>query len=134
MVNKLDKDLLKFENRNDDWLAKQKHEESLISPWDIDEGHKLKAIHNQNCEARYIKLDHEKKHKKYLEHNASNDIDIQKSIIKMFLLPVFVVMGGILVFGLLSLIINVRGNIFGLIPLLIVVIACALFSVGKRRK
>ena len=61
----MDKDLLKFENRSDDWLAKQKKEESYVSAWDFDEGKKIKEYHQDNCEATQIKQQHEYRHQMY---------------------------------------------------------------------
>ena len=40
-------DLKKFENREDDWLAKQRRLESRISPWDLDDARKLKNEHEK---------------------------------------------------------------------------------------
>ena len=61
----VNKDLEAFENRSDDWLAKERRREELVSAWDFDEGYKLKKEHIQDCEARKIKEDHEIKHEYY---------------------------------------------------------------------
>ncbi|MDO4501082.1 MAG: hypothetical protein Q4B60_07420 [Erysipelotrichaceae bacterium] len=40
------KDELKvFENRNDDWLAKERTYEAKVSAWDLDEGKRIKEEH-----------------------------------------------------------------------------------------
>lgn len=59
----MDKDLKQFENRSDDWLAKERKEEDKVSAWDFDEGKKIKEFHEENCEARQIKERHEQIHK-----------------------------------------------------------------------
>ena len=58
----MNKDLEQFENRSDDWLAKQRSIENKTSAWDIDEGKKIKQHHEENCEAREIKERHERIH------------------------------------------------------------------------
>lgn len=58
----MDKDLKQFENRSDDWLAKERQEENKVSAWDFDEGKKIKEYHEKNCEAREIKERHEQIH------------------------------------------------------------------------
>lgn len=58
----MNKDLKHFENRSDDWLAKQREKENTVSAWDIDEGKKIKYNHEENCEAKEIKERHEKIH------------------------------------------------------------------------
>lgn len=54
-----------LENKNDDWLSEQKKAESKISPWDLDEGKKIRESHVDNCEAKFIKERHEQAHKAY---------------------------------------------------------------------
>lgn len=58
----MNKDLEQFENRSDDWLAKERKHESRVSAWDFDEGKELKEEHEENCEAREIKERHEQIH------------------------------------------------------------------------
>ena len=61
----MNKDLEVFENRSDDWLAKERKYEATISAWDLDEGKKLRAEHEEDCEAREIKRSHELRHQAY---------------------------------------------------------------------
>lgn len=61
----MNKDLEVFENRHDDWLAKERKYESTVSAWDLDEGKKLRAEHEEDCEAREIKRSHELRHQAY---------------------------------------------------------------------
>ena len=51
-----------FEDRENDWLAKQMKEERKIKNKTMTD---LGAIHDRNCEAREIKTAHEKAHSKY---------------------------------------------------------------------
>ncbi len=48
----MQKDLEKFENRSDDWLAKQRAHEARVSAWDLDD-------------ARKLKIEHETRHQEY---------------------------------------------------------------------
>ena len=61
----MNKDLEVFENRSDDWLAKERKYEATVSAWDLDEGKKLRAEHEEDCEAREIKRSHELRHQAY---------------------------------------------------------------------
>ena len=58
-------ELQAFENRSDDWLAKERAYEDSVSAWDFDEGRKVKIEHIENCEAKEIKENHERIHKAY---------------------------------------------------------------------
>lgn len=58
----MNKDLERFENRSDDWLAKQRKSENRVSAWDFDEGKRIKEVHEENCEAKEIKERHERIH------------------------------------------------------------------------
>ena len=60
----MSKGLEQFENRDDDWLAKERKEEDKVSAWDFDEGKKIKEFHADNCEAKEIKETHERIHAK----------------------------------------------------------------------
>ena len=40
----MNKDLEQFENRSDDWLAKQRNMENKTSAWDIDEGKSMFGV------------------------------------------------------------------------------------------
>ena len=63
-------DLEVFENRRDDWLAKERAYEETVSVWDFDEGKKIKAAHQKNCDSYSLKREHELKHQSYnVTHN-----------------------------------------------------------------
>lgn len=54
-------DLQQFENRSDDWLAKQRKYEENVSAWDLDEGRKIKEEHARihaayNKDQEYLKM------------------------------------------------------------------------------
>ena len=68
----MNKDLERFENRSDDWLAKQKKIEDNVSAWDFDEGKKIKETHEKNCEAKEIKERHEKIHSGQIKSRKKN--------------------------------------------------------------
>ena len=136
----VNKELEAFENRSDDWLAKERKREELISAWDLDEGHKLKEEHRENCEAYEIKKNHEIKHSRYNElnkislnaNNQFHDLEPQK-IVKVFV-PVFVSMLLIIFIGIFiaSGIINV-GEMGLAIPIIIIILLANLLP-SKRRK
>ena len=72
----MNKDLEQFENRSDDWLAKQRNIENKTSAWDIDEGKRIKEIHEENCEAKEIKERHEKIHSGQIRPRKKNGASI----------------------------------------------------------
>lgn len=136
----MNKDLEAFENRSDDWLAKERRREELVSAWDFDEGYKLKNEHSRNCEAKQIKLDHEIKHEYYdriqkqrreRANNQFQQIDSSKAL-KVFA-PVFLVMILIIMIGAFAAsgFINI-GEIGFAIPIIIFILLANLLP--KRRK
>lgn len=46
----------------DDWLAKELEREKRVSFWDLDEGKKVRAAHEENCEAREVAEKHHERH------------------------------------------------------------------------
>ena len=54
----MNKDLEAFENRSDDWLAKERAYEDSISAWDLDEGKRIKENHERRH--RYYEMTHSK--------------------------------------------------------------------------
>lgn len=136
----MNKDLEAFENRSDDWLAKERRREELVSAWDFDEGYKLKKEHIQDCEARKIKEDHEIKHEYYnrinkLRRDKANNqfqqVDSGRAL-KVFV-PIFLVMILIIMIGSFAAagLINV-GEIGFAIPMIIFILLVNL--IPKRRK
>ena len=136
----MNKDLEAFENRSDDWLAKERKREALVSAWDLDEGYRLKKEHIQNCEARQIKEEHEIKHEYYdriskhrrdRANNQFQQVDSNKAL-KVFA-PIFLVMILIIMIGAFAAsgLINV-GEIGFAIPIIIFILLVNLLP--KRRK
>ena len=134
----MNKDLEAFENRSDDWLAKERKREALISAWDFDEGYKVKKEHSENCEARKIKKEHEIKHEYYnLMNNKLNvnkqfqEIDSNKAL-KVFV-PVFLVMILIILIGSFAAMGYINQNEFSFaIPIILFILMANLLP--KRRK
>ena len=122
----MNKDLDAFENRSDDWLATERKREDLVSAWDLDEGHKLKEEHRENCEAYEIKKNHEIKHEYYnLINLKKNNVNNQFQWYKVFRAI------KVLLFTVVWLIIF-RGT--GLtIPIIIIILLANLLP-SKRRK
>ena len=132
----MDKDLLKFENRSDDWLAKQKKEESYVSAWDFDEGKKIKEYHQDNCEATQIKQQHEYHHQMYnkkVQEIRSGTNKINKTTKNYLIVAAISFM---FIPLLLMVMINIAAGsspAIGFIPIILIVVFIALFS-GRRRK
>lgn len=72
----MNKDLERFENRSDDWLAKQRKIENKVSAWDFDEAKQIKEAHEENCEAKQIKERHEKIHSGQLRPRKKSGISV----------------------------------------------------------
>lgn len=138
----MNNDLEVFENRSDDWLAKERKYESSISAWDLDEGKKMKAEHEENCEADYLKEAHHKKHEEYNEtHNRGVVKDnnqfqtMDTSIIKRFVLISLLITVFFIVIVIASEfeVINLDEIGFA-IPIIIFIILANLTTNKKRRK
>ena len=128
----MEKDLLKFENRSDDWLAKQRKEESRVSAWDFDEGIKVRSEHQDNCEARQIKSEHEIRHSMYKRMNkngvrlSGDNKDVTKFVIA------FGAMSFVLIFGVFFSVIATDEAYMGFVPLGIVIISLLLITGRKK--
>lgn len=131
----MDKDLMKFENRTDDWLAKQKKEESYVSAWDFDEGKRIKQQHQENCEATQIKKEHEQKHQLYKEHMAEVKRNRVAPKNNTAIIPIIVIIITLttIMLGFITSAVASGEAFFGLVPILIVVILLAAIVSGKRR-
>ena len=82
----MNKDLERFENRSDDWLAKQRKSENKVSAWDFDEGMKIKEYHEEHCEAKEIKERHEKIHSGQIKGRKKNNTSALLIVILMIAL------------------------------------------------
>ena len=87
------KELQIFENRSDDWLAKERKYEESISVWDLYEAKKIKSYHEKNCEANRIKTEHEIKHSSYKQNRNSNTqfTDLNNKTIKTIATTIVIV-------------------------------------------
>ena len=131
----MDQDLERFENRSDDWLAKQKKLESKISAWDFDEGKRIKEEHEEDCEAKEIKEIHAIRHAAYnrsLKVNP-NESGVVKKVLIFYLMTSFIIMIGFIVIGAITGLFPEAEILFGLIPLFIVIVML-LFVVRRTRK
>ena len=131
----MNKDLEKFENRSDDWLAKERKEESKVSAWDFDEGRRIKEFHEENCEAKEIKERHEKIHsainQSQAQFQSGKVMQKRKNGASPFIAILFVIIG----FNVFSSIIAGEDNFF-ISPLVFIIFACIFISIlsVKRRK
>ena len=120
----MNKDLEQFENRSDDWLAKQRAKENSVSAWDIDEGKRIKQYHEENCEAREIKERHERIHSGQLKPKKKQDN-----------IPVFLIV--VIAFLVIDVITDFIGDVviapFGIIVTVIVTLSI-LSSIKKGRQ
>ena len=129
----MDKDLEKFENRSDDWLAKQKKAESKVSAWDFDEGKRVKNEHEENCEAKEIKETHERRHAAYKRMSRQQgNSNTLKVALGVELTIALIIMIGFLVVGIITGLVPGPEIIMGLTPLLIVIIVLLLIVRRKR--
>lgn len=126
-----------FENRSDDWLAKERVYEKSVSVWDFDDGKKLKTEHNKNCDANYIKTLHEKKHQAY---NASHKKGVvndnsQFQSLDSVIAKKFVVFILFIAASMFSIVIDViTGDVFATaIPIIIFVLLVNMLSNKKGR-
>lgn len=140
------KDELKvFENRSDDWLAKERKYEESVSAWDFDEGKRLKVEHNKNCDAEYIKETHHNKHVQYDEtHNKGvvNDanqftnieqVDLSK-FARTFIPFILIIVFGIVFLGLAEEgIVDIDGLGYA-VPIIIFIVLVNIMPNNKRRK
>lgn len=85
-----------FENRSDDWYAKERAYEESISAWDLDDGRKLKQEH-QNAHAKadlrkqYFKDYQNTKSRQSKKEYNFQDVSIQKKIVKTFVIMTLVI-------------------------------------------
>lgn len=56
-----------LENRNDDWLAQELRSEARKSAWDFDGRDYVRSQHEEHCDAREVKQQHETAHNYYRE-------------------------------------------------------------------
>ena len=114
------KELEVFENRSDDWLAKEKEYEASVSVWDLDE-------------AKEIRKEHHKYHKEYEKKDdvRINSSNLRKDKVNPGLL-IFILI--VLLFVLTDVIEeDASGIVQTLLPIVIFVVASFLISSGGRK-
>lgn len=123
----MDKDLKQFENRSDDWLAKERKDEDKVSAWDLDEGKKIKKYHEANCEAKEIKETHEKIHQGWISNKNIPKKDDSGIVIVFILVTVAIVnIVGPMLIG--------EDPFTEILPTVAVVILIAILTKNNRRK
>ena len=128
------KELEVFENRSDDWLAKEVARERATSVWDFDDGQKLKNEHYDNCEAREIKENHARIHSAYRNEktNVPNRTQLNNAK-KLALLPI--VISGLFVFGIFAQVgILSEDSVFFVIPYIVFMFIIISTVTSIRRK
>lgn len=134
----MNKDLEIFENRSDDWLAKEREYENSVSAWDFDEGKRVKSYHEENCEARKIKEDHATKHLAYNKRltNVSNDQfqELDGRVLAKVFIPMFIFIVAIGVIGLLVDLRIIGEDSFLAVPIILFIIFVNLIKKAKGKK
>ncbi|MGN1406572.1 MAG: hypothetical protein ACI4WM_09865 [Erysipelotrichaceae bacterium] len=117
-------DLKKFENREDDWLAKQRRLESRISPWDLDDAKKLKSEHERIHSSYNKRISYSR-----TEKNTKNQVF---NLIAGIFLALFIMMFIALVIGMSGRILR-TGNFLVFILVSICIVMAGISAGGKRR-
>lgn len=113
------KDELKiFENRSDDWLAKERAHEARVSAWDLDEG-------------RRIKEEHERIHKAHDVRRTSNDYQKTDdlSVLKYVLITIFG-----FVFLITMIIITLATGGPGILPLFVIYAFAIVVAINTKKR
>ena len=118
-------DLKKFENREDDWLAKQRRLESRISPWDLDD-------------ARKLKNEHEKIHSDYNRRKYSASVNRKGSsfavnLIMGIIMASFIMMLIVIMIRMFSRSTLRTGSFLVYVLVLICIVMAGISAGGKRR-
>lgn len=104
----MNKDLEKFENRSDDWLAKERIYEETVSAWDFDEGKRIKKQHEEDCEAKEIKEKHEAIHNAYnsyqkqVNKGSNNFVRLDSKQAAKIFIPILLMCTLIILIGIAS--------------------------------
>ena len=124
-------DLKQFEDRNDDWLAKQRRLEQRISPWDLDDARKIKEEHaakHQQYNQRQSEYRRSRQTRPPVSANGGNAL---AKFVVVFVIIVFVITLLPLVF------MTFRGHgVFSMsfMPIFFVIIVIILSSLGGRKR
>lgn len=133
----MNEELKVFENRSDDWLAKERRYEESVSAWDLDEGKKLKESHERN-HSHY-----DKTHGKgvigtnYINKTVNkndNFVKVDAKKLGKFYLKFVIVIAIIIVFGyLIDEKKIVFDEMFAAFPIIIFVLAFSFITGGKKK-
>ena len=123
-------DLKQFENRNDDWLAKQRRLEEKISPWDLDDARKIKeehAIRHQQYNQRQEEFRKYRQTRRSVPSGSSNTLAklVAVFVIIVFLMVLIPIVISFTDYGFVSV------NFF---PIFFIFIVIILFNLGGRKK
>jgi len=88
-------DLERFENRSDDWLAKQRKYEEKVSAWDFDEGKRIKEEHH----IKHLAYDSRQEIRKNIRTDSLTKSQAQKASLLMFIFS-FIVMFLLFIFSM----------------------------------
>lgn len=135
-------ELQAFENRSDDWLAKERAYEESVSAWDFDDGKKIKLEHHKDCDAEEIKESHHSRHIEYNKTHPKGLIDDSsqfEDINKISLVRIIIPMLAMFTLMMITIIANAAGVIefeeAGMfMPIIIFIIGMSLISKKKKEK
>lgn len=120
-----------FENRSDDWLAKERTYEESISAWDLDEGKKLKESHKMHHD--YYNKTHDKGViGKPIKQEDFVSVDGSK-IFKTILIVVVVLVLTIILVRFFSLLFIDASSIIEFVPFIIFILIFASFTRRKKK-
>lgn len=131
----MNKDLEQFENRSDDWLAKERKEESKVSAWDFDEGRRIKEYHEDHCDAREIKDTHARIHSAINTNQRQFQSQRATQKRKNGLSPFIAIIFAFVAFDIFGFAIS-DTDLLMFSPLIVIIIMCIFLSIlsVKRRK
>ena len=124
-------DLKQFEDRNDDWLAKQRRLEQRISPWDLDEARKIKEEHEiRHRQYNQRRNEYQKERKSRPNVSSSSGNKFAKVIVISVILVLLITL-------LPLLLMTFRGHgviSFNFLPIFFFLIVIVLSSLGGKKR
>lgn len=138
----MNKDLEVFENRSDDWLAKERKYEATVSAWDLDEGRKLRAEHEDNCEAREIKRSHEQRHQAYDNQFVNlndlakkrNETEVSKKTGLIILLLLTIVPLATIITVIIGIMSDGPAEVVLVMPIILLILIVNIYKMKRRKK
>lgn len=120
-----------FENRSDDWLAKERSYEESISAWDLDEGKKLKESHEKH-HANYNKTHAKGVIGKPIKQEDFVSVDSSK-IFKTIIIVIVVSIIAVILVRFFSLLFIDASSIIEFVPFIIFILVFASFTRRKKK-